>query len=121
MFFAAFATSLSQTNMPYLSAALDLYLDRPLEIVLVRPDRTTNVRPWLNRLARSYGPGRILVVATESDLPEISKRIPLAGGKTSLEGKVTAYVCREGVCELPTSDLEVFAKQIQRTEPYPKE
>jgi uncharacterized protein YyaL (SSP411 family) len=32
-------------------------------------------------------------------------------------GKLTAYVCEQRVCALPTSDPAIFAQQIARVEP----
>jgi uncharacterized protein YyaL (SSP411 family) len=40
--------------------------------------------------------------------------IPLLEGKRAIAGKPTAYVCEQRVCELPTSDPAVFAKQIAK-------
>ena len=40
--------------------------------------------------------------------------MPLVSGKVARNGAVTAYVCEDRVCELPTSDPEVFARQIQK-------
>jgi uncharacterized protein YyaL (SSP411 family) len=38
--------------------------------------------------------------------------IPSAAGKTARKGKGTAYVCRNGVCRLPATDLETFIRQL---------
>jgi len=35
-------------------------------------------------------------------------------GKTARRGQATAYVCERGACELPTTDPEVFAAQLQK-------
>ena len=46
------------------------------------------------------------------DLEAHAEIVPLVAHKRAREGRVTAYVCENRVCELPTSDPEVFAKQI---------
>jgi uncharacterized protein len=38
-------------------------------------------------------------------------------GKTAIDGKTTAYVCIDGACAMPTSDITVFDKQLRRVEP----
>jgi uncharacterized protein YyaL (SSP411 family) len=38
--------------------------------------------------------------------------VPLVAEKKARGGAATAYVCERGVCALPTTDAEVFAKQI---------
>ena len=39
--------------------------------------------------------------------------VPLLAGKVAQDGKVTAYVCENRVCQRPTTDPEIFAAQIQ--------
>jgi len=34
----------------------------------------------------------------------------------AMEGKTTAYVCKRGICKLPTSDPAEFEKQIGEVE-----
>ncbi|AZT82217.1 hypothetical protein EHN06_00895 [Marinobacter sp. NP-4(2019)] len=43
--------------------------------------------------------------------------IPLLEDKRALQGKVTAYVCEQGMCELPAQDVSTFVEQITRIEP----
>jgi uncharacterized protein YyaL (SSP411 family) len=45
--------------------------------------------------------------------------VPLVKGKQAQGGAVTAYVCEQQVCELPTTDVAVFARQLAKTEGYP--
>lgn len=60
----------------------------------------------------------MLAVATEGDdLAVQSQLVPLLEGKTTRRGEATAYVCEKRVCRLPTSDPEVFARQLQEVEP----
>ena len=44
--------------------------------------------------------------------------IPLVEGKIAQDGKATAYVCEKRVCQLPTTDPAVFAKQIRQVRPF---
>jgi len=104
-------------SLPAMLSALDFALDRPLEIVLVapRPGSATALEAAQRRV---FVPNRIYVVATEGeDLVAQMRLVPLLEGKRARGGKATAYVCRGQVCELPTSDPEVFAAQLARTEP----
>jgi uncharacterized protein YyaL (SSP411 family) len=55
----------------------------------------------------------VLVVAAEgADLDSKASQIPLLEQKVAKNGLPTAYVCRGGVCKLPTTDPEVLARQI---------
>jgi uncharacterized protein YyaL (SSP411 family) len=40
--------------------------------------------------------------------------LPIANGKTALDDKATAFVCRYGTCNSPTSDAESFKNQIHQ-------
>ena len=36
-------------------------------------------------------------------------------GKVARKGKPTAYVCERGICQLPTTDVDVFGRQVVAT------
>jgi uncharacterized protein YyaL (SSP411 family) len=40
--------------------------------------------------------------------------VPWITGKVAQQDRVTAYVCENRVCALPTTDPEVFAGQIRK-------
>ena len=118
--FAAFALVL--TDAPASAAemllAVDFHLDTPKEIIIVAPTARADADPFLERLASTFLPNRILAVAVEgSDLDGQAEVVPLIEGKYAMEGKATAYVCENRVCDLPTTDPEVFAQQIRAVVP----
>jgi uncharacterized protein YyaL (SSP411 family) len=71
-------------------------LDGPLEIAVVGPSGPE--RSALEDRARRV-PGAVVVV---SDGPRDD--IPLLTGRTTVEGRPAAYVCRHQVCERPVTD-----------------
>ncbi len=101
--------------------ALDFHLDTAKEIVIVTPRSREEAEPMLARLRETFVPNRILSVATEGDgMAAHVKLVPLLEDKTALKGKPTAYVCERRVCELPTSDPEIFAEQIRKVKRLPQ-
>jgi uncharacterized protein YyaL (SSP411 family) len=113
----AFSSILSSAPaaMSEMLLALDFYLDTPLEIIIVTPTGRDNAaRPFLQALGTRFIPNRILAVVNDGDLAAVSRLIPLAGEKTPLNGKATAYVCRQGTCALPADDPEAFIRQIEK-------
>jgi len=54
------------------------------------------------------------LVGDAPDARTISKRIPLLTGKTMLQGKPTAYVCKNYTCQAPTTDVKTLIEQISR-------
>ena len=97
--------------------ALDFQLDTAKEVIIVTPASRGEAEPFLARLRKSFLPNRVLAVVPEHELAAHAKLIPFVEGKRAIKGKPTAYVCERRVCELPTSDPEVFARQIAKVEP----
>ena len=119
----AFGSVLSQSpaSMSEILLALDYRLDRALEVVIVTPASGGDAAPLLEPLRRTFLPNRIVaVVADGAERDRNARAVPLLAGKTAMDGKATAYVCEKGVCQLPTSDPEVFIKQIGRVKPLLK-
>ncbi len=92
--------------------AVDWRHDTPKEIVIVTPKSRAEAAPMLARLRATFLPNRILVVVAQRDAAALAKVVPLVEGKTARGGKATAYVCERRVCDVPTTDVEVFARQI---------
>ena len=123
--FRAFASQLkkSPTSMPRMLSALDFSLDRPKEIAIVKASPQDTTEPLLAQLRTHFIPNRVVSIVTQgSELAAHQKVIPWLEAKIAIKGKVTAYVCEQHVCALPTSDPEIFAKQIVTTTPlsYPE-
>ena len=97
--------------------ALDFHLDTPKEVIIVTPESRGQAEPFLVQLRQTFLPNRILAVVSEPELSGHAKLLPLIEGKRAIKGKPTAYVCEKRVCELPTSDPEVFARQIGKVSP----
>ena len=77
-------------------AAAEAMLDGPLEIAVVGPPGPE--RDALEETARRV-PGAVVVMA-EGPRDDI----PLLTGRTPVEGRAAAYVCRHQVCERPVTD-----------------
>jgi len=43
---------------------------------------------------------------------EMTSGVPLLEGRTAIDGKPTAYVCRNRACELPVTERTALAKQL---------
>ena len=90
--------------------ALDFYLSTPKEIAIVGDRAATDTKGLLAEVYRSFVPNRVLVgLGNEGEASAMS---PLMEGRTRLEGRATAYVCRQYVCGLPVNDPEALAGQL---------
>ncbi len=112
---AAFASRLQA--MPAMLGALDWWLDQPLEVVLVLPHKSAGTE-LLDLLRHYYLPDAVRAVASEGPgLEKQSRNIPLFEGRRAQHVRATAYVCRNKVCDLPTSDPATFARQLAKIVP----
>jgi len=85
--------------------ALDLYLTSPTEVTLVG-DAPAD---WLERLGKLYLPNLVL---TRVDAPDES--VPIWSGKVPVEGKPTAYVCRNFACSPPATSWDALGEPLTR-------
>ena len=100
--------------------ALDFLLDSAKEIVIVTNHSRAEAEPLLTRLRTTYLPNRVLLVTAEGHLSgELARLVPLVQGKVAGKDSAMAYVCKRGVCDLPTADPVVFEKQIRQVDPLP--
>ena len=118
--FAAFGAMLadSPAGVSEMLLAVDFQLDTPKEIVLVVSAGRDDAAPFLAELRARFLPNRILTIVAEGeDLERHARVVPLLDGKTARDGRATAYVCENRICDLPTTDPAVFATQISTVHP----
>ncbi|MCB1062196.1 MAG: thioredoxin domain-containing protein, partial [Verrucomicrobiae bacterium] len=114
---AAFAGTLreSPTALAEMLLAVDHRLAAPKEVVLVAAASRAELAPFVAELRGHFVPGNHLVMAVEgADLDAQAALVPFARERRALDGKATAYVCENRVCELPTHDAKAFAVQLSR-------
>jgi uncharacterized protein YyaL (SSP411 family) len=111
---AAFGTTLARqpTALPYMLMGVD-FLEGPVkEVVLVSPSGTKALGPFLDVLARTFVPNRVLAACDGRSRADDEALVPLVAEKTAIDGKTTAYVCEHRTCRLPTTDPEELARQL---------
>ena len=116
---AAFAGDIAKHGaaMPSMLGSLELFHDRPLEIVLVAPRERTELAPLLDSVRRAYVPNRIIATAVAgAEIDALARAVPILDGKKALGGRATAFVCEQRVCRRPTSDPAELAHQLAKTE-----
>jgi hypothetical protein len=91
----------------HLLCALDLALASPLEIAIIG-----NAADEMLAIVRQrYLPNKVLACAAP-DETVASAAIPLLAGRTPVNGKPTAYVCRQFTCAAPVTSAEALAAQL---------
>jgi uncharacterized protein YyaL (SSP411 family) len=90
---------------------LDFHLGPRVELALVAVHRMDDVAPLAREAFRRYLPN-LVAAGTVSGHAEDSAGIPLLEGRGAVDGKPTAYVCRNYACELPVTDPGALARQL---------
>ncbi len=92
-------------------SALDLYLGSPAEIVLIGQLEAGDMTEMLYVVWGPYLPNKVVAASLPDD--EVSARIvPLLAGRPQIDGRATAYVCRNYVCQTPTTDPAEVARLL---------
>jgi uncharacterized protein YyaL (SSP411 family) len=86
----------------HLVCALDFYLEKPKEIVVVGTSDDANTEKLIRAIHSVYLPNKTMqLVGPEEPLEKIS---PLLQGKTQIAGQATVYVCHNFTCSQPATD-----------------
>ncbi len=94
----------------YLSA-LDFHLGPVAEVALVWPAGAEGAAARLvETVFRRYQPNRVVVGAAAGAPGTVG--LPLLADRGAVEGRPTAYVCRRYVCQLPVTDPDALARQL---------
>ncbi len=102
-------------------AALDFYLSTPKEIAIIGPREDPATQNLVDAVFHRYLPNKVLVGAESPATPApttgtpgvfSSADLPLLEQRDMVDGKPTAYVCEHYVCQLPVTDPEALAAQL---------
>jgi uncharacterized protein YyaL (SSP411 family) len=105
------------TGLSELLLALDFHSDAVKQIVVVTPPGG-DASEFKKIVAETFLPNHVYVEAEAgARLEEIGKRVPLVDSKIAIADQVTAYVCEDTHCELPTGDPATFRKQLAKVTP----
>ena len=103
------------TNFPTAAGhwlgALDFYLSRTKEIVIVGERGEDGTRALLAEAYRRYIPNRVLLGTADGDDGDMYD-MPLLANRQRIDGLPTAYVCEDYVCQLPVTDALALAGQL---------
>ena len=91
--------------------ALDLYLGPSVEVALIGELRAGDMAQMLGAVWGRYAPNKVVALAEPED-KEATRIVPLLADRPQVDGKATAYVCRNYICEAPTTDPSHVARLI---------
>ena len=89
---------------PSLVMAMQFHLGDPVEVVIVGDRTAPDTRALRAAVDGQFPPHRVVLNVHDGNAEAFSALTGIAKGKTKIDGKAAAYVCRRGVCEAPITD-----------------
>jgi hypothetical protein len=78
--------------------------------VVVVGNENEETRSFIQSISQSYNPNRVLLYKNGQNLTKIA---PWTDSQTMIDGKPTAYVCKNFACNLPTNELKLALEQLE--------
>ncbi len=94
-------------GLTHFLSAVDLALGPSMEVVIVGSSGDPSVRAMFQALDSLYLPNHVVLHRPSGKpQPEIDRLAPSLKAHVPVEGKATAYVCRNKACKAPVTDVE---------------
>jgi len=103
----------SPSAFGHLLCALDFSLSSPYEIALVGSSESADMRTLADSVFKRYLPNKVVALANPAD-SRAAEAIKLLENRSQIEGKATAYVCRNFYCEAPVTAHQQLEEQLNR-------
>jgi uncharacterized protein YyaL (SSP411 family) len=100
-------------SYPFMLMALDFALGPTREVVIAGDAQDPGLRAMRREIDRRFLPS--LVVAfhpSGAGAAEIEALVPFLKEQRAIDGKATAYVCKDYACSLPTTDVKKMVELL---------
>jgi uncharacterized protein YyaL (SSP411 family) len=103
----AFSETIERGPMAYtlFMTGLDFGLGPSYEVVIVGDPDAEDTKAMLEAIRKTYSPNKVVLLRGTEKNSEITAIAEFTKGQTTIEGKATAFVCLNHVCNLPTTDV----------------
>ncbi len=92
---------------------MDFFLDKPKQILIAGDKDSPETQAILREVHKRFRPNKIVVLADGGPVQErLAPTLEVLETLTRLDGKATAYICENYVCQLPTNDVSVEARLL---------
>jgi uncharacterized protein YyaL (SSP411 family) len=92
--------------------ALDAYLSKPLEIVVIGNPEDTATKSLMRVINNRYSPNKILAVRKPEEDCQID--IPLLRDRSMIGSRPAVYVCENHVCKMPVNESDALAGMLDK-------
>ena len=105
----------SPFTMPQMAAAYDFSIQKVKQIVISGKLDDTTTQQMIRSVFARYLPNKVLLLADgNTELLKVLGEHSFVSSLKMIDGKPTAYVCEDFVCNLPTNDAGVFARLLDK-------
>lgn len=94
--------------------ALDFYLDKSKEVVVVGPKASKEKEAIIEMLRTEFLPNKTVGYIP----PHTKSSFPVFENKTTVDGRTIVYVCEKNICKFPTEDLTKVRQLVQENKKY---
>ena len=115
--FGIFSSRVSQSGrvVPMLLAALSAYHTGTPQLVIVGDPAAQDTNSLYEVVRHRYRPTTIVVPVVPQSLDKTAALLPWIAGMKMVDGRATAYLCRDFTCESPTTEAGELARLLDRT------
>ena len=112
-----FSSRVSQSGrvVPMLLAALSAYHTGTPQLVIVGDPAAQDTNSLYEVVRHRYRPTTIVVPVVPQSLDKTAALLPWIAGMKMVDGRATAYLCRDFTCESPTTEAGELARLLDRT------
>jgi uncharacterized protein YyaL (SSP411 family) len=93
--------------------ALDFFLQRPVEVVIVGPLQADETQGLLAAVRKRWLPNHVVTLCDLEGDGEALEMIPQLPGKKQVDGRPTAYVCRDLTCSAPVTEISALEALLE--------
>ena len=113
----AFAKQLevAPSSVPLMLVALSWSRSKPKQVVIAGEADDAATQAMLREVHRHFVPQEVLILADGGAGQRFfGNRVEFMKSVTEIDNQPTAYVCENFVCQLPTTDVKIFANLLTR-------
>jgi hypothetical protein len=113
---AGFSSKLdaAPSALPQMLAACEFLLGAPREVVLVGDRGGEDTAALIGQLHSRFAPNQVaLLVDSPETRRKLAEGIPAIESMRMLQGRATAYVCRNYACQAPVSEAEKLGELLE--------
>lgn len=103
----------SPPSMPQMMVAVNFYLNKPKQILIAGDKDDPDTQAILREVHKRFLPNKIVVLADKGPAQQrLAPGLEVLDTLTRVNGKATAYICEDYVCQLPTNDVAVVSRLL---------